>query len=181
MSAAKRKADDMAATANAASGGCKSEQNDPPLVKNHVEMLEACSSGRLDDVLSLLSAASDDESKTDDTGSNAHNISRKHLLAAQQDPTTGRSPLMVAAQFGNVDICKALLEAGAPWNAVDRYGKCAGDYATEGERWDVVNYLVEEGTKAEVCHVHIRDVHINIIDCIFILILHSLLLHKYIL
>ena len=32
----------------------------------------------------------------------------------------------------------------------DRRGKCAGNHATDGEHWDVVNLLVEAGTKAEV-------------------------------
>jgi len=63
---------------------------------------------------------------------------------------TGLSPLMLAAQNGHVDICRVLLEAGAPWNALDRYGKCAGNWAQENEHWEVVNLLVEEGTKAEV-------------------------------
>ena len=58
---------------------------------------------------------------------------------------------MNAAQKGALDICQTLIDVGAPWNAVDRYGKCAGDYATEAQKWDVVNYLVEVGTKAEVC------------------------------
>ena len=57
---------------------------------------------------------------------------------------------MAAAQSGHIDICKLLLRNGAPWNAVDRAGRCAGNYATDAEHWDVVNLLVEEGTKAEL-------------------------------
>ena len=80
--------------------------------------------------------------------------SRKHsnppLAAALQDQKTGISPLMAAAEAGHLELCKYLLEEGAPWNAVDRMGKCAGNYATEKQHWDVVNLLVDAGTKAEL-------------------------------
>ena len=115
----------------------------PPLTKHHTQMMEASSSGNSEQVLSLLQLAA-----ADDSSSGIGN--QKHLLAAQQDPATGLSPLMVAAQIGHVGICRILLEAGAPWNALDRYGKCAGNWAQENEHWEVVNLLVEEGTKAEV-------------------------------
>lgn len=38
---------------------------------------------------------------------------------------------MHAAQGGNLAIVRALLTAGAPWNALDRQGRCAGEYAME--------------------------------------------------
>jgi protein arginine N-methyltransferase 2 len=75
---------------------------------------------------------------------------RRHLFASDQDATTGLSPLMVASRAGHVEICRALLDAGAPWNALDRSGKCAGDHAVDGERWDVVNLLVDAGTRSEL-------------------------------
>eukprot|EP00986_Skeletonema_menzelii_P002420 scaffold652_cov142-Skeletonema_menzelii.AAC.7 len=105
--------------------------------------MEASSSGNTAQVLSLLQLAASDDSSVG-IGN------QKHLLAAQQDPETGLSPLMVAAQNGHVDVCRILLDAGAPWNALDRYGKCAGNWAQENEHWEVVNLLVEEGTKAEL-------------------------------
>eukprot|EP00984_Skeletonema_dohrnii_P015564 scaffold6754_cov127-Skeletonema_dohrnii-CCMP3373.AAC.3 len=121
------------------------QNSSPPLTKHHTQMMEASSSGNTAQVLSLLQlAAADDSSSSIGIGN------QKHLLAAQQDPATGLSPLMLAAQNGHVDICNILLEAGAPWNAVDRYGKCAGNWAQENEHWEVVNLLVEEGTKAEL-------------------------------
>ena len=107
-------------------------------------MMEASSSGNYAQVLSLLQLAAADDSSTIGIGN------QKHLLAAQQDPATGLSPLMLAAQNGHIDVCRVLLEAGAPWNALDRFGKCAGNWAQENEHWEVVNLLVEEGTKAEV-------------------------------
>ena len=119
----------------------------PPLTKHHSQMMEACATGNTTQVLSLLQLAAADESSSSLEGIG----NQKHLLAAQQDPTTGLSPLMVAAQHGHVDICRVLLEAGAPWNALDRYSRCAGNLAQENEHWEVVNLLVDEGTKAEVC------------------------------
>lgn len=122
------------------------DQSSPPLTKHHAQMMDAASSGNTAQVLSLLQLAAADDSSSSIGGLG----NQKHLLAAQQDPETGLSPLMVAAQNGHVDICRILLSEGAPWNALDRYGKCAGNWAQEKEHWEVVNLLVEEGTKAEV-------------------------------
>jgi protein arginine N-methyltransferase 2 len=124
----------------------EADTSSPPLTKHHSQMMEACASGNYAQVLSLLELAAADESSSASEGLG----NQKHLLAAQQDPTTGLSPLMVAAQNGHVDICRKLLEAGAPWNALDRYGRCAGNLAQENEHWEVVNLLVDEGTKAEL-------------------------------
>ena len=49
--------------------------------------------------------------------------------AAAQDVTTGRSALHLAAAAGSEPCVTALLQAGAPWNAVDREGACPGDLA----------------------------------------------------
>ena len=49
------------------------------------------------------------------------------LFVSQQDLETGLSPLMAAAKAGNALLCQQLLEGGAPWNAVDRQGNCAGN------------------------------------------------------
>lgn len=128
------------------------------LLPNHGEMMEACAKGDLAAVIALLETAAADGAADDADAKSGRDVESSaagdrldpsHLLAAQQDPSTGLSPLMVASRHGHLDVCKALLEAAAPWNAVDRYGKCAGDYATDNSHWNVVNYLVEEGTKAE--------------------------------
>ena len=119
--------------------------------QKHDEFMKACEGGNLAIVLSLLEAADADDNVKQSSSINSNNISAKQLLAATQDQTTGKSPLMNAAQYGHLDICQTLIDVGAPWNAVDRYGKCAGDYATDNQKWDVVNYLVEVATKAEVC------------------------------
>ena len=139
--------------------------------------MDACSSGDVAAVLSLLETAAVEDADHDydhdvvgddeeiitsnniiisDSSNDNHGdsqLSRAQLLAAQQDPITGLSPLMVASQNGHIDICQALLDVGAPWNAVDRHGKCAGDHATDMQHWDVVNLLVDVGTQAEVCRV----------------------------
>jgi hypothetical protein len=57
---------------------------------------------------------------------------------------------MAAAEAGFVEICKLSLDNGAPWNALDRFNQCAGNYATGKQHWDVVNLLVDAGTAAEL-------------------------------
>lgn len=94
------------------------------------QMLQACASG--------------------DTNTISNLVADHFLYARQQDDVTGKSPLMVASEVGNLAIVQYLLEQGAPWNAVDRYGQCAGNYATTAEHWDIVNLLVDHGTRAEL-------------------------------
>ena len=118
----------------------KRDPTDLTLVDRHTEMMTACSSGDHSAVLSLLQHAS----AADESG-----LTRR-LLASQQDPISGQSPLMIASIGGHIEVVRTLLEEGAPWNALDRYGKCAGNYATDKEHWDIVNLLVEHGTKAEL-------------------------------
>ena len=77
-------------------------------------------------------------------------IEQDVLFASQQEEVTGRSPLMTAAAVGNGALCQYLLDCGAPWNAVDRQGYCAGNYATDHEHWGVVNLLVDWGVRAEL-------------------------------
>jgi type IV protein arginine methyltransferase len=77
-------------------------------------------------------------------------VKEHFLYARQQDETTGKSPLMVAAEAGEITIVQYLLENGAPWNAVDRYGQCAGNFATNAEHWDIVNLLVDHASRSEL-------------------------------
>jgi type IV protein arginine methyltransferase len=77
-------------------------------------------------------------------------ITKNEMYARLQDPETGKSPLMAAAAAGNHALCQYLLERGAPWNAVDRHGQCAGNYATDAEHWTIVNLLVDWGVKSEL-------------------------------
>jgi type IV protein arginine methyltransferase len=94
------------------------------------QMLEACSSGNSATVSQLIQEHSQ--------------------YVSQQEERTGISPLMVACQVGNLELVQFLLNEGAPWNAIDRTAKCAGDYATDAEQWTVVNYLVEWATRSEL-------------------------------
>lgn len=77
-------------------------------------------------------------------------VAEDFLYARQQDDQTGKSPLMVASEAGQLPVVQYLLEQGAPWNAVDRYGQCAGNFATDKQHWDIVNLLVDHGTRAEL-------------------------------
>ena len=93
-------------------------------------MFEACSKGNKQEIESI--------------------ISENALYACQQDGDTGKSPLMAAAEAGHLQVCQVLLDSGAPWNAVDRQGQCAGNYATNNQHWEAVNLLVDAGTRAEL-------------------------------
>ncbi len=42
------------------------------------------------------------------------------------DDVTGATALMAACGAGNAEVARELLMRGAPWNACDRRGKCAG-------------------------------------------------------
>lgn len=106
------------------------EQHEKDVQRVH-EMLDACQHGPVDRVQRIL-------------------IQHGEMYARWQDDTTGQSPLMVASAYGHLDIVQALLEHGAPWNAIDRNGLCAGDYATQHERWDVVQTFVEHATRCEL-------------------------------
>ena len=93
-------------------------------------MIEACGTGNIPTIEQL--------------------IQENALYARQQDEATGQSPLMAAASAGNGGLCQSLLELGAPWNAVDRNGRCAGNFATDAQHWAVVNLLVDWGVRAEL-------------------------------
>ena len=45
----------------------------------------------------------------------------------------------------------ALLDAGAPWNALDRAGMCAGEYAVQSNHQEAVDLLVRAGVRYGGC------------------------------
>lgn len=96
---------------------------------DHTELLKAVKEGRLADVELLLREGSD---------------------PLWQNEADGESILMAAAKGGHAEICSRLLELGAPWNAIDRNGLCAGDYAIEAGHGDAVDVLVNAGVQAEL-------------------------------
>lgn len=57
----------------------------------------------------------------------------------------GRTPLMWAAEHGEVDIARTLLKAGAQVNATDWWGRSALTLALENENRKVVSLLIEYG------------------------------------
>ena len=70
--------------------------------------------------------------------------------AHAQDATDGRSALMAAAKARQRECCSMLLAGGAPWNAVDRRGRCAGQYAMDGGDQLIVDALLDSGVAAEL-------------------------------
>jgi protein arginine N-methyltransferase 2 len=57
---------------------------------------------------------------------------------------------MAAAGGGHGDTVRLLLEYGAPWNALDRRGKCAGEHALAAGHQPLVDLLVQAGVQAEL-------------------------------
>lgn len=70
--------------------------------------------------------------------------------AAFQNEETGESLLMLASGLGLADSVSALLSHGAPWNAIDRHGRCAGEYALQHGHQTIVDCLVTAGVTAEL-------------------------------
>ena len=62
--------------------------------------------------------------------------------AHYQDAESGTSGLMAAAGGNHAELVELMLQRGAPWNAVDRRGKCAGQYALASGHQALVDRLV---------------------------------------
>eukprot|EP01147_Barroeca_monosierra_P009872 gene9872-2062_t len=79
---------------------------------------------------------------------------REHLrngaCAAFQRNTDGRSPLIASAANGHANVVGVLLEHGAPWNALDRRGQCAGQYAFRNGHSEIANQILNSGVTAEL-------------------------------
>lgn len=78
-------------------------------------------------------------------------------LASFQAESNGRSALMAAAGAGSLECVQLLLERGAPWNALDREGKCAGEYAMESGSQACVDALVNAGVQAQLLFGFLDD------------------------
>lgn len=70
--------------------------------------------------------------------------------ACYQESERGRSALMLAAAGGHAGCVQLLLSAGAPWNAIDRDGRCAGNHALDAGHQAIVDLLVEHATRCEL-------------------------------
>lgn len=66
------------------------------------------------------------------------------VLNTRQDGK-GQNALMVAAKGGHDSAVEILLEAGTPWNAIDKEGYCAGDLASLAGHESTVDILLEAG------------------------------------
>lgn len=77
-------------------------------------------------------------------------LDRKVVTASYQDEATGRSALMAAAGAPSLECVQLLLERGAPWNALDRSGRCAGEYAMAAGSQACVDALVNAGVQAQL-------------------------------
>ncbi|KAL5107922.1 Protein arginine N-methyltransferase 2 [Taenia crassiceps] len=67
-----------------------------------------------------------------------------------QDPQTGMSVLMAAAGAGHAEVVRYLLDEGAPWNAVDRRYRCAGDYAAMNRQQAIVDMIMDHAVMSEM-------------------------------
>ncbi|WCJ35525.1 Protein arginine N-methyltransferase 2 [Euphorbia peplus] len=64
--------------------------------------------------------------------------------------TDGFTPLMHAAKLGHTAVVKALLEAGAPWNALSPSNISAGDLAMEEGHQETFEVLLNAGIQSEL-------------------------------
>ncbi|VDM32492.1 unnamed protein product [Hydatigera taeniaeformis] len=67
-----------------------------------------------------------------------------------QDPQTGMSVLMAAAGAGHFEVVRYLLTEGAPWNAVDKRYRCAGDYAAMNGHQSIVDMIMDHAVMSEM-------------------------------
>lgn len=117
----------MAATEDSNVMACCNDQS--AVASKGMRLIEACGKGDEPAVASLL---------------------RSRVDPAQYDDATGASCLMLAAGQGSERAVTLLLQAGAPWNAVDRKGRCAGEYALEGGHQTVVDMIVNHAVQCEL-------------------------------
>jgi len=64
---------------------------------------------------------------------------------------------MLASASASTAIISTLLEAGAPWNALDRQGRCAGEYAVESQSQECCDVLVAAGVRAQLLFGLLED------------------------
>eukprot|EP00873_Tetraselmis_striata_P011408 jgi/Tetstr1/431672/TSEL_021200.t1 len=98
-------------------------------------LIAACEAGRLEEVQQALDGGQDPSGLTEGN---------------ESVEDTGRTPLMAAAGGGHAPVVALLLQHGAPWNALDKAGRCAGEYAVDGGHQAVVDMLVQFGCESEL-------------------------------
>jgi ankyrin repeat protein len=63
----------------------------------------------------------------------------------------GRSPLHLAAEYGNLEIIDCLIKAGVNVNVLDSDGNTPLVYAVAQSETEAVIYLVENGADVNLC------------------------------
>lgn len=96
-----------------------------------------------------------------------------HALAKNANPNlmiSDKSVLMVAAQWGRLEIAQTLLQHGANIDFRDNDGKTALIFAISSKNFELVQFLIQEGADflevdrlghQPINHVHDEDVHIK--------------------
>lgn len=64
----------------------------------------------------------------------------------------GVNAMMLAASNNHRDVVSLLLDAGVPWNALDKQNMACGDYAAKNNHVDLYERLVDAGCR----YVHDR-------------------------
>ena len=70
-------------------------------------------------------------------------LKRVHLVQDEELPRA----LVAAAREGRVDEALSLLEAGAPWDAIDERGHSAGGYALRGGHAELLDRLLDAASR----------------------------------
>lgn len=125
----KRSLGDMGGAEEAGGHGEDEEEEDERTKELGRQLLEASKAGQTDEVDRLL---------------------KDGAPAYWQESSAGVSCLMAAAGAGHVEVVGRLLEAGAPWNALDRQGRCSGEYAMEAGDQAIIDRLVDHAVMAEL-------------------------------
>ncbi|MBM3721299.1 MAG: hypothetical protein FJW47_05320, partial [Actinobacteria bacterium] len=66
---------------------------------------------------------------------------------------SGRTPLMLAATYGHIELCSYLLKLGADPNAVDLHGSASKDFALRAGNAEIVKLLSDFSKAAAKSHV----------------------------
>src|SRR5439155_12109368 len=69
-----------------------------------------------------------------------------------EDDEYGRTPLSWAAEYGNVDVVKSLLNANANIEAADKYGRTPLNWAALNGHVDVVKSLLNANANIEAAN-----------------------------
>eukprot|EP00967_Tisochrysis_lutea_P105678 scaffold161319_cov16-Tisochrysis_lutea.AAC.1 len=89
------------------------------------QLLQAAAAGDLVKLNQLIDEGADVAYQVRETCKVVPAASCKHFVDSR-DPETGMSALMHAADERKKEAVEMLLEAGTPWNLLDKDGYCAG-------------------------------------------------------